>query len=683
MEEFKKDMKWRVNLVYICILLLSLGIVFQTAKLIFIDGNKWTGRPENKTVRKVDVEAKRGNIYSSDGSILVMTMPIFTVRMDLHESVVPKDTFDFYVKSLADSLSKMFPQRSSSEWRKALIDARSKDLGVNPDTKKYRGRGARDFLIARNIRYVELKRLQTFPILKKGRNKGGLVVEETNRRIRLHDQLAERTIGYYNKENSVGVGLEGAYNDILKGHSGKRVERKIANDVWRPMFSDQKEPENGKDIVTTIDVRIQDVAHAALKRCLQKSDAGHGTAILMEVSTGKIRAIVNLRRKNDDTIDEVENFAVNESVEPGSTFKLASLIAVLEERKMDTGTLVPTGRMQVANRWLEDSRREGYGEISLKHAFEMSSNVGIAYAVRESFSKNEKKFTDYLYKMRLNQPLGLVEIAGERPPVVKNPKDNKSEWWGTSMAWMSMGYEVQITPLQQLAFYNAVANNGRMMKPMFVEEIRSGGQVVKRFDPIVLESHIASDRTLRKVRECLEGVVQNGTAKSLSRSPYKIAGKTGTAQMNYSDRGVERTRYRASFIGYFPADNPKFTCLVIVSNLSGLRVHGGEIAAPVFKEIADKVYATLLNLELEMPDLEDFEPLQLASNIEKLQDIKNSSQSSKTTPNVRGMNARDAVYLLESLGYKVMLNGRGVVREQSITAGSAIIPGQQIWLRLS
>jgi cell division protein FtsI (penicillin-binding protein 3) len=363
---------------------------------------------------------------------------------------------------------------------------------------------------------------------------------------------------------------------------------------------------------------------------------------------------------------------------------LASLIAVLEEGKMDTGTLVPTGRMQVANRWLEDTRREGYGEISLKHAFEMSSNVGIAYAVRESFfPKNEKKFTDHLYRMHLNKPLGLVEIAGERPPVVKNPKDNKTEWWGTSLAWMSMGYEVLITPLQQLTFYNAVANNGKMMKPMFVKEIRSGGQVVKQFDSTVLVSRICSEKTIRKVKSCLEGVVQNGTAKSLSKSPYKIAGKTGTAQINYRDRGVERTRYRASFIGYFPADNPKYTCLVIVSNLSGLRVHGGEIAAPVFKEIADKVYATLLNLELEMPDLEDFQPLQLASTVEKIQEIKNSSRLSKTTPNVRGMNARDAVYLLESLGYRVVLNGRGVVREQSITAGTAIIPGQQIWLRLS
>jgi len=386
MEEFKKNMKWRVNLVYIGILLVALTIMIRTALLIFVEGDKWRNRAENKTTRSVEVEAKRGNIYSSDGSILVMTMPIFTVRMDLHHSVVPQDTFNFYVRALSDSLAKMYPQRSSNEWQKSLTEARSKDLGINPDTKISRGRGARDFLIARNIRYADLKRLQAFPILNKGRNRGGLVVEETNRRIRLHDPLAGRTIGYFNRESNVGVGLEGAYNDILKGHSGKRVERKVANNVWRPVFNNQQEPENGKDIVTTIDMRVQDVAHDALRRNLQRTNASHGTAILMEVSTGKIRAIVNLKlSEKDNTYHEVENFAINESVEPGSTFKLASLIAILEEGKMDTGTLVKTGRMQVGNRRLRDTREEGYGEVSLKHAFELSSNVGMAYAVRETF----------------------------------------------------------------------------------------------------------------------------------------------------------------------------------------------------------------------------------------------------------------------------------------------------------
>ena len=677
-------MKWRVNLVYICILLVALSIVCRTAFLIFIEGDKWRDRAENRTTRSVNVEAKRGNIYSTDGRILVMTMPIFTVRMDLHHTVVPQDTFNFHVQALADSLSRMFPQRSASEWRRSLTEARFRDLGINPNTQRHRGHGARNFLIARDIQYMELKRLQTFPILNKGRHRGGLIVEEGSRRRHLHNQLAGRTIGYYNRESGVGVGLEGAYNNVLKGHSGKRFERKVANNVWRPIFNNQQEPENGRDIVTTIDMRVQDVAHAALLRTLHSSNASHGTAILMEVSTGKIRAIVNLKRnEGSGNYYEVENFAVNESVEPGSTFKLASLIAILEEGRMDTGTLVPTGRMQVADRVLRDTREEGWGEVTLKHAFELSSNVGLAYAARQTFSRNERRFREHFHRMRLHRPLGL-EIAGERNPVIKtvDEKRRSDTWWVGSLEWTSMGYEVQMTPLQQIAFYNAVANNGRMMKPMFVEKIRSGGQVVRRFDPTVLERSIASERTLRKVKDCLEGVVLNGTARSLARSHVRIAGKTGTAQIRNPQTGAV-TGHRASFIGYFPADNPKFSCLVIISNPSGVRFHGGEIAAPVFQAIADRVYATHMNLATEIPEREDFQPLQLASNAERIYEIKESARSSRTLPNVRGMTAQDAVFLLESLGYRVMLNGRGIVREQSITAGTRIVSGQQITLRLS
>ncbi len=681
MEDFNKNMKRRVNMMYICFLLVAFAIVGRTAFLIFVQGPKITEEVEEKTTRMIDVQAKRGNIYSADSSILVMTMPIFTVRMDLHESVVPKDTFNLYKRALADSLAKMYPKKSAKEYLKSLNEARSKDLGVNPRTKEPRGRGSRNFLIARNIRYAELKRLQTFPILKKGKNRGGLIIEESDRRIRVHQLLAERAIGYYNKESGRAVGLEGAYNDILKGRNGKRVERKVANGVWRPVFGDQQEPENGKDIVTTIDMRVQDVAESALMRCLRRNNASHGCAVLMEVSTGEIRAIANLKRGTDSIYREEENFAVNESVEPGSTFKLASLIAILEAGKMDTGTIVPTGKMKFANREMKDSKEEGYGDISLKHAFELSSNVGIAYAARESFSQNEKTFTDYLYKMRLNQPLG-IEIAGERPPFIKNPTtvvNKKKVWWGTSLPWISHGYEVLITPLQQLTFYNAVANNGTMVKPMFVKEIRSGGQVVEHFEPIVLASNICSKKTIEKVKDCLEGVVLNGTAKSLSKSPYKIAGKTGTAVANYAQRGVEKRRYRASFIGYFPADDPKYTCLVIVTDPSGFYKYGGEVAAPVFKEIADKVYATHLNMDSQLPDVENVQTPEKNTLKESVED---RILSSKTIPNVKGLSAKDAVYVLEKLGYKVMVRGRGTVREQSINAGEPVVPGQQIWLRL-
>ena len=676
-------MKWRVNLVYICILLVAFAIVLRIAFLIWIEGDKWREMPQNRTTRTVEVEPMRGNIYSTDGNILVMTEPIFTVRMDLHHSVVPQDTFNLHVQALADSLARMFPQRSSGEWRRSLVEARNRDLGINPNTERHRGRGMRNFLIARNIQYADLMRVQTFPILNRGRHRGGLIVEESSHRRHLHGQLARRTIGNI-REDGGGVGLEFAFDDVLRGHSGKRFERQLARDVWVPVFSNQQEPQGGMDIVTTIDMRLQEVAHAALSRALRNSNATHGTAILMEVSTGKIRAISNLQRsERTGNFYETENFAINESVEPGSTFKLASLIAILEEGRLDTGDLVPTGQMRVGGRTLRDVRPEGRGEVTLKHAFEISSNVGIAWAARQTFSgRNERRFFDYFQGMRLHHPLGL-EIPGERNPVVRTLEEKRRDniLWAGSLEWVSMGYEVQMTPLQQLALYNAVANNGRMMKPMFVEEIRRSGRVVRRFEPTVLERRIASDRTLGMVRASLEGVVQYGTARSLSRSPFRIAGKTGTAQIFDDQRRI--TGHRASFIGYFPADNPKFSCLVIISNPSGVRFHGGEIAAPVFQAIADRVYATHMNLATEIPEREDFQPLQLASNAERIYEIKESARSSRTLPNVRGMTAQDAVFLLESLGYRVMLNGRGVVREQSITAGTRIVSGQQITLRLS
>jgi cell division protein FtsI (penicillin-binding protein 3) len=323
--------------------------------------------------------------------------------------------------------------------------------------------------------------------------------------------------------------------------------------------------------------------------------------------------------------------------------------------------------------------------VTLKHAFELSSNVGLAYAARQTFARNERRFFDHFQRMRLHLPLGL-EIPGERNPVVRTMEEKRQDgvWWIGSLEWTSMGYEVQMTPLQQLAFYNAVANNGRMVKPMFVEEIRRSGRVVERFEPTVLERRIASERTLGQVRASLEGVVLHGTGRAaLSRSPVRIAGKTGTTQI--IQNGV-LTGHRASFIGYFPADNPQFSALVIVSNPSGPRFHGGEIAAPVFREIADRVYATHLNLGTELQVRRDYETLQLASNgerTERLHEIKETARTARTVPNVRGMTAQDAVFLLESLGYSVMLNGRGTVREQSITAGTRIVPGQQIWLRLS
>lgn len=409
---------------------------------------------------------------------------------------------------------------------------------------------------------------------------------------------------------------------------------------------------------------------------------------------------------------EVYNYAIGESSEPGSTFKLASLIAILEEGKIDTNFIVPTGSIVLGGRKIQDSHEKGWGKVSLKRAFALSSNVGMAYAAEASFNRNHQRYCDYFYAMRLDKPLG-IDLKGEGLPLIKSPNKNstvQNPWSGWSLYQTAMGYEVQLTPLQLLTFYNAVANNGRMMKPMFVREIQSGGRTLQTFQPTILQERICSNRTLTKVQECLEEVVQHGTAHSLSKSAFKIAGKTGTAQINYKERGGERWKYLASFVGYFPADAPLYTCAVIVSNPTKNRQYGAEVAAPVFREIADKVYSTHLRVEKVLPDVATNSPLIPVSNagdvrllfsqIRCLQEadlandypywssknnghIMGHTVRANLVPNVKGMNVKDAAYLLEKSGLTVRINGKGAVVEQSITAGSAYSANQTIWLRLS
>ncbi|MDE7338928.1 MAG: penicillin-binding protein 2, partial [Bacteroidales bacterium] len=504
--------------IYLFFLLLAACIVATAAKVVFVDGEHWRKLAQHQTLRYEETQATRGNIYSSDNALLAVSVPIFTVRMDLHPSVVCNDTFSQYLRPLCDSLHKMYPAVSSQSFYNSLLDARRK--------KK------RNFLIKNKVTYSELDRMRHFPIFKKGQYRGGFVVEEKERRSRPNGILAARTIGYYNAESKTGVGLERAYNKDLQGISGHRLTQRVAHGIWRPVYSaDEVKPENGKDLITTLDIRIQDVTEAALQRCMEGNEAEHGCAVVMEVKTGKVVAIANLTKQADGTYAESQNYAVGEAVEPGSIFKLASTIAILEESKDNiTNRIVPTGEMKFYNRWMRDSHRGGWGDIPFSEAFEKSSNVGISYLANEIFHANQQKFVDYLYKMRLNKPLG-VEIPGEGEPYIKNTKDKT--WSGVSLPWMSIGYEVKVTPLQMLNLYNAVANNGKMMKPMFVSAIRKGSETVKAFEPQVLVESICSKSTLAAVQKLLQGVVESGTGTVLQNPLYKVAAKTGTAQMNY------------------------------------------------------------------------------------------------------------------------------------------------------
>ncbi len=696
MKEGKNDIVWRIKLIYYAVLVFAIVLIYKVIIIQYVDGDMWRQRAENLTLRYETVEAVRGNIISSDSNLLATSIPIFDVKLDLHKSVIQKDTFKLYLKELCDSLSVLYPEKSSSEFKNILVGGRKN--------------GKRDLLLKRNIDYTQLKRLRTFPILKKGKFKGGFIVEEKDYRKMPFQMLASRTIGYKNLNSNVYVGLEGAYSKELEGVSGKRLMRKIANGIWRPVERDnQIEPENGKDIVTTIDINIQDVAESALLKCLDSNDAEHGCAILMEVKTGYIKAIANLKRHKDGTYGEDLNFAISESAEPGSTFKLASLIAVLEEGKFDTNELVNTGVSSYAGKKMEDSHEEGYGRISLSKAFEVSSNVGISEIATRTFGKNPQKYIDYLNGMNLNKPLG-IDLKGEGKPYVKNTKDKT--WSKISLPWMSIGYELMITPLQTLTFYNSIANNGVMVKPLFVKEIMQTGKLIEKKEAVVINKSICSDKTLAKVQAILQGVVEHGTAKHLLNTVYKIAGKTGTAKIDYHNN-KESNVYRASFVGYFPADNPKYSCIVIINNPTKGIYYGGAIAAPVFKEIADKVYATQLNIHqqrkieykkisipfvaagnkqeiytiysnLNLPFLSDNNDADylVSTTRDSLNGYKSVEYKSGIVPDFKGMGLKDAIYLAEKIGLKVNVSGKGKVSSQSLPKGTKFNKKQLVSLFL-
>ncbi len=700
--ENKKDIMWRVYLIYFGMCLFGVAIVFQIFRVQVIQGSEWREKAEALTTKYINIEAVRGNIFAADGSLLATSYPKYEVRMDM--VVAKDDSFYKHIDSLSYCLSNLFRDKSWHSYKSELVEAR-KD-------------GERYHLIRRNVDYLQLKEMKKFPIFRDGRYRGGIVYTQQNKRARPFKGLAARTIGY--KREQVSVGLEGAYDEYLAGVGGKRLMQKISGGVWKPLNDENEiEPQDGSDLITTIDINIQDVAESALRRQLEKHAADHGCAILMEVATGEIKAIVNLTRGDDDNYYENFNYAIGELTEPGSTFKLASVIALLEEGLVDIGDSVDieNGITYFHNVPMKDSDYDkgGHGKLTLQQTFELSSNVGIAKMVTQHFSKDPQDYVDQLYKMGLNDSLG-IEIAGEGKPKIMNTKN--PQWSGITLPWMSIGYEVLMTPMQILAFYNAVANNGKMVKPKFVKEIRSRGKVEKVIETEVLNNSICSQSTIDKVKVLLEGVVQRGTATNVKHANYQIAGKTGTAQINYSDRS-QRMKYQASFAGYFPADNPKYSGIVVINAPSGWVYYASYIAAPVFKEIADKVYSTHIDIHKElttdtgmvaevdtkMPWTKEGHQKDLVTALGKLdlmahsanpssrwvktnamQDtvgLKEKNINERLIPKVVGMGAADAVYILENLGLKVKLQGSGVITQQSILPGTRVTKNREIVLKLS
>lgn len=655
----------RVYAVALLIIIMSTAIAVKLTNIQWVEGEYYRKLAQERTVKNFVIPANRGNVYSSDGSLLATSIPEYTIRFD---AVAPsEENFKKNVKPLAESLSKVLKKSSGS---------------ILNEFKKARANKNRYFLVAKKLTYTEYAEIKTFPLFNLGAYKGGIIIEQETVRKHPIGKIAARTIGYERfdeKGNLLPVGIEGAFGKYLNGTDGKILKQKIAQGQWKPIRDDNEvEPIDGYDIVSTIDVYIQDIAHHALLKQLQEYEADHGCVVVMETKTGNVKAISNLGRDKDGSYYETINYAIAESHEPGSTFKLVDLIALLDDKKVDTSKVYDShgGIITYRGRKVKDSHDGGYGKVSLARGFEVSSNTILVQAVYENYKNNPREFVDRINGLGLNKPLGLP-FKGEGIPKIPQPG---KDWNGLSLPWMAFGYGVSVTPLQTLTLYNAVANNGVMIKPKFVQEVKEWNKTIKKFDTEIINPKICSDETLNKVRAVLKNVVKKGTASKLYSKDFSMAGKTGTAQVDYH-KGDQDMYYASSFTGYFPAEDPKYSCIVVVHkpNTSKNNYYGADVAGPVFKRIAQKVFT-------DVPSTDQVKTLKKKFTYQEKNYLSYNEKLNKKPsliPNLKGMSGMDAVALLENLNMRVKVKGFGKVKKQSIQAGQPIVKNNVIVLELS
>ncbi|MFT5167088.1 MAG: cell division protein FtsI (penicillin-binding protein 3) [Saprospiraceae bacterium] len=707
--DIKNEVLIRVYVVLVALVLFGILLFAQTVRISVFQGEKWRERGESLYVERLTVEAERGNIISEDGSLMATSLPFFDIRFDPNSSAMSEEDFYQNVDSLAYCLATYVNNsRTVGAMREFLVAERN--------------RKAQYVLIKRNATYVEKEMMSRFPLFNKGKYRGGFIVESKPKREHPFNELAFRTIGYI-RDGHKPVGLEGFFNDVLAGEEGKKLMFKAPGETYIPMEDlTEIEPKRGDDIVTTIDINLQDITHDALLRGLKYHNAKHGTAILMDVKTGAVKAMANIG-KADGGYFEIYNYGVGSATEPGSTFKLATIMALLEDGHIDLEDSldIEKGKHLFYEEEMLDSSPESFmtDTTTIRRAFEISSNVGIAKLVQQYYGDKkggDEKFIKKLKDFRLHLPVN-IEIKGEAAPFIKTPYSKEDEWSGITLPWMAIGYELTITPLQLLTLYNTVANDGQMMKPYLVSEIRHFDQAVEKFKPTVIKRKIASKKTISKAKELLLGVVENGTAHNLKSDKYKFAGKTGTAQINYRKFNQNKNiKYQASFAGYFPAEKPAYSCIVVVTEPLEHGFYGGEVAGPIFREIADKCIETRYELhpalneykkpvlaKNKLPDFdagkrEDFELVfnYLDMEVEKNTEsdwtiiraetdtlaLENRFISEDVVPNVVDMGLRDAMYILENRKLKVVVSGSGRVRKQSIIPGTPLV-GQTIRLTLN
>lgn len=700
--EVKKDILWRVYLSFLGIVVFGLLILGRAVYIQQVQGPQWIAMANEQQEQIVELDAERGTIYSEEGNMLSTSIPYYDLHIDFAADGLRAKNgkiFKDNVDSLSIKLAAFFKDKSVAEYKKLLQEGyRKKD---------------RYFLLRKDLHFRDYIVVRKFPLLRLDPNKGGFIVEHKPKRLTPYQLLANRTIGLSReyeagggKKKNMNVGLEFTYDSILRGEGGERLVRKISPGVFVPVEGAEIEPMPGKDIVTTIDVNIQDIAETALLKMMLQNECEYGTCIVMEVATGKIKAMANLGQTKPGNYWENLNYAIQTS-EPGSTFKLATMLALFEDKYVtpESHVNLEGGKWMINGRTVWDSERHGLQDVTVKQAFEHSSNVGMAKLAMTYYAKNPNQFVEHLKRLNLHEKSG-IDLAGEGRPVIKNPSSRT--WSATSLPWMSFGYEVLVSPLQTLMLYNAVANNGKMMKPYLVNAIQQSGITVKTMEPEVLEERIASENTLKLLKSCLEGVCneEGGTGFGLFKgTPYKVAGKTGTALMANGNRGYSDHIYQSSFAGYFPAKNPKYSCIVVIRNKPFAPVYyGAKVAGPVFKEVADKLFAlqaTKDEVPFTIPSLKDsstylyagattdmkkilsvlqWKYTDSASTVEYGKMYASKSQpvlraqalDERRMPDVQRMGLKDALYLLEQRNLMVTIRGRGKVARQSIEPGTVV-----------
>lgn len=708
--EVKRDILWRVYVSFLGIVLLSLLVLSRAFYIQRVQGSHWRNVGDSLHQRFIPLTAERGTIYSEDGQMLSTSIPTFDIYMDFNADGLREKKgkrFKDNIDSFSISLAAYFKDKSAAQYKKEL------QLAYKNDERYYS--------LKKKLSFQDYKIFRDFPLARLGRNRSGIIVDVNTKRLSPFGLLANRTIGLSReykdsdkKTRKQNVGLEMSYDSILSGSDGQRLVRLIAGGTQIPVEGTQTEPVNGRDVFTTIDVNMQDITETALMRMMLQCEGPYGTAIVMETSTGKIKAIANLGRRSNGTYWEDDNYALR-ATEPGSTIKLATLLSVLEKGTSKIDDIVEvgsTGRLQVGSKMVTDAERSPRSSLTVRECFAHSSNVGMSKLAYKAFGKNPAELKDYLHRFHLDTR-SQIDLANVPRPTMA-PLNQKGSAEG-NMLWMSFGYGLQVSPLHTLTMYNAIANNGRMMKPYLVNSIQNDGIITRQFQPEVLEENLCKPSVVTDARSAMEATVTNGTATRVFKGmPFAVAGKTGTAHVSDGPIKYGHGVYQATFVGYFPADKPQYTCIVVVRTKPHAASHyGGTVAAPVFREIATKLYA--MYVEKKDPSLyvakKDSSGFYYAGNTKDIKNIfremniayadsvaQNSWTSvyadnyhpvmkpvtvrSAVMPNVRGMGLKDALFLLENMGVKVNVKGNGKITMQSLLPGTPLGKGATVLLEL-